>query len=119
MIGLEVGYALIPLVDKSQGGALMQRIKGVRKKLSHELGFLVQSVHIRDNLDLSPNQYHININGVTRGQGELMMGRDLAINPGATHGSLEGIPTQIQLLDWMRCGLIPPKENMPSLWATQ
>jgi flagellar biosynthesis protein FlhA len=94
MIGLEVGYALIPLVDKSQGGALMQRIKGVRKKLSHELGFLVQSVHIRDNLDLSPNQYHININGVTRGQGELMMGRDLAINPGTTHGSLEGIPTR-------------------------
>ncbi|MEZ7840903.1 MAG: flagellar biosynthesis protein FlhA [Pseudomonadales bacterium] len=94
MIGLEVGYALIPLVDKSQGGALMQRIKGVRKKLSHELGFLVQSVHIRDNLDLSPNQYHININGVTRGQGELMMGKDLAINPGGTHGSLEGIPTQ-------------------------
>jgi len=93
MIGLEVGYALIPLVDKSQGGALMQRIKGVRKKLSHELGFLVQSVHIRDNLDLSPNQYHININGVTRGQGELMMGRDLAINPGSTHGNLEGIPT--------------------------
>jgi flagellar biosynthesis protein FlhA len=93
MIGLEVGYALIPLVDKSQGGALMQRIKGVRKKLSHELGFLVQSVHIRDNLDLSPNQYHININGVTRGQGELMMGRDLAINPGSTHGHLEGIPT--------------------------
>ena len=94
MIGLEVGYALIPLVDKSQGGALMQRIKGVRKKLSHELGFLVQSVHIRDNLDLSPNQYHININGVTRGQGELMMGRDLAINPGTTHGTLEGIPTR-------------------------
>jgi flagellar biosynthesis protein FlhA len=93
MIGLEVGYALIPLVDKSQGGALMQRIKGVRKKLSHELGFLVQSIHIRDNLDLSPNQYQININGVTRGQGELMMGRDLAINPGSTHGNLEGIPT--------------------------
>jgi flagellar biosynthesis protein FlhA len=94
MIGLEVGYALIPLVDKNQGGALMQRIKGVRKKLSHELGFLVQSVHIRDNLDLTPNQYHININGVTRGQGELMMGRDLAINPGTTHGTLDGIPTR-------------------------
>ena len=94
MIGLEVGYALIPLVNKNQGGVLMQRIKGVRKKLSHELGFLVQSVHIRDNLDLAPNQYQININGVTRGQGELMMGRDLAINPGTTHGTLEGIPTQ-------------------------
>ncbi len=94
MVGLEVGYALIPLVDKSQGGVLMQRIKGVRKKLSHELGFLVQSVHIRDNLDLGPNQYNININGVVRGQGELVMGRDLAINPGMTHGTLEGIPTR-------------------------
>ena len=94
LIGLEVGYALIPLVDKAQGGVLMQRIKGVRKKLSHELGFLVQSVHIRDNLDLGPSQYNININGVVRGQGELMMGRDLAINPGVTHGTLEGIPTR-------------------------
>ena len=94
MVGLEVGYALIPLVDKAQGGVLMQRIKGVRKKLSHELGFLVQSVHIRDNLDLGPNQYNININGVVRGQGELVMGRDLAINPGMTHGTLEGIPTR-------------------------
>ncbi len=94
MVGLEVGYALIPLVDKAQGGVLMQRIKGVRKKLSHELGFLVQSVHIRDNLDLGPNQYNININGVVRGQGELMMGRDLAIDPGVTHGTLEGVATR-------------------------
>ena len=94
MVGLEVGYALIPLVDKAQGGVLMQRIKGVRKKLSHELGFLVQSVHIRDNLDLGPNQYNININGVVRGQGELMMGRDLAIDPGVTHGTLKGVATR-------------------------
>ncbi len=61
LIGLEVGYALIPLVDKAQGGVLMQRIKGVRKKLSHELGFLVQSVHIRDNLDLGPNQLSVGV----------------------------------------------------------
>lgn len=94
VIGLEVGYALIPLIDKAQGGDLMQRIKGVRKKLSHQLGFLIQTVHIRDNLDLSPNQYRININGVTRGQGELMPGRELAINPGVTHGSLNGIDTR-------------------------
>jgi flagellar biosynthesis protein FlhA len=94
VIGLEVGYALIPLIDKEQGGNLMQRIKGVRKKLSHELGFLVQTVHIRDNLDLSPNQYRININGVVRGQGELMPGRELAINPGVTHGTLSGKETR-------------------------
>jgi flagellar biosynthesis protein FlhA len=72
----------------------MQRIKGVRKKLSHQLGFLVQTVHIRDNLDLTPNQYRININGVTRGQAELMPGRELAINPGVTHGALNGIETR-------------------------
>ncbi len=94
VIGLEVGYALIPLIDKEQGGDLMQRIKGVRKKLSHQLGFLVQTVHIRDNLDLTPNQYRININGVTRGQAELMPGRELAINPGVTHGALNGIETR-------------------------
>ncbi|HBO93925.1 MAG TPA: flagellar biosynthesis protein FlhA, partial [Gammaproteobacteria bacterium] len=63
-IGLEVGYRLIPLVDKSQGGQLLGRIKGVRKKLSQELGFLVPSVHIRDNLDLLPNAYRITLMGV-------------------------------------------------------
>lgn len=94
VIGLEVGYALIPLIDQDQGGNLMQRIKGVRKKLSHELGFLVQTVHIRDNLDLAPNQYRININGVVRGQGELMPGHELAINPGVTHGTLSGTETR-------------------------
>lgn len=94
LIGLEVGYALISLVDQNQGGLLMQRIKGVRKKLSHELGFLIPSIHIRDNLDLTPNQYHININGVIRGKGELMVDRDLAINPGSISGDISGIPTR-------------------------
>ena len=60
-IGLEVGYRLISLVDKTQGGQLMARIKGVRKKLSHELGFLTPPVHIRDNLDLAPNAYRITL----------------------------------------------------------
>ena len=64
IVGLEVGYRLIPLVDKNQGGQLMTRIKGVRKKLSQELGFLVPSVHIRDNLDLSPTAYRISLMGV-------------------------------------------------------
>ncbi|MGF2002277.1 FHIPEP family type III secretion protein, partial [Staphylococcus aureus] len=57
MVGLEVGYRLIPLVDRNQGGQLLARIKGLRKKLSQELGFLMPSVHIRDNLDLLPNAY--------------------------------------------------------------
>jgi len=93
-IGLEVGYRLISLVDKKQGGELLARIKGVRKKLSQELGFLIHSVHIRDNLDFSPNEYRISFHDVTVGQGEVYPGRDLAINPGQTYGELEGQATK-------------------------
>ncbi|MGB5252969.1 MAG: flagellar biosynthesis protein FlhA [Sedimenticolaceae bacterium] len=93
VIGLEVGYRLIPLVDREQGGQLMTRIKGVRKKLSQELGFLVQSVHIRDNLDLAPNAYRITLNGVPVGEAEVFVDRDLAINPGKVFGELKGTPT--------------------------
>lgn len=94
VIGLEVGYRLIPLVDRDQGGQLMNRIKGVRKKLSQELGFLVQSVHIRDNLDLSPNAYRITLNGVAVGESEVFVDRELAINPGRVFGELKGTPTR-------------------------
>ena len=93
-IGLEVGYRLISLVDKNQGGELLNRIKGVRKKLSQELGFLVHSVHIRDNLDLSPNEYRIAFHDVIVGQGEVFPGKELAINPGQVFGELEGVPTK-------------------------
>ena len=91
MIGLEVGYRLIPLVDKNQGGQLMNRIKGVRKKLSQELGFLIPSVHIRDNLDLTPTGYRISLMGVTVGEAELMPEREMAINPGRVFGTLQGV----------------------------
>ncbi len=94
IIGLEVGYGLIPLVDARQGGELMTRIKGVRKKLSQELGFLIQPVHIRDNLDLPPNNYRISLLGVPMGEAEIQPGRDLAINPGTVYGELNGTPTQ-------------------------
>lgn len=90
IIGLEVGYRLIPLVDKNQGGQLMTRIKGVRKKLSQELGFLVPTVHIRDNLDLSPTMYRITLMGVTMGEAEIFPELELAINPGQVFGSLKG-----------------------------
>ena len=93
-IGLEVGYRLIPLVDAAQGGDLLSRIKGVRKKLSQELGFLVDSVHIRDNLDLGPNKYRISIHGVSMGEGEVIPDRELAINPGQVFGHVEGIATK-------------------------
>lgn len=90
VVGLEVGYRLIPLVDKNQGGQLMVRIKGVRKKLSQELGFLIPSVHIRDNLDLSPTAYRISLMGVTVGEAEIMPEMEMAINPGRVFGTLKG-----------------------------
>ncbi len=93
-IGLEVGYRLIPLVDKNQGGQLMGRIKGVRKKLTSELGFLVPSVHIRDNLELASNSYRITLLGVTVGEAEIHADRELAINPGQIFGSIQGIATK-------------------------
>ncbi|MDB6062950.1 MAG: flagellar biosynthesis protein FlhA [Verrucomicrobiaceae bacterium] len=93
-IGLEVGYRLIPLVDKTQGGELLGRIKGIRKRLSQDIGFLVPSVHIRDNLDLRPNGYRISIMGVTCGEGEIHPERELAINPGQVFGTIDGMPTR-------------------------
>jgi flagellar biosynthesis protein FlhA len=93
-VGLEVGYRLIPLVDRAQGGELMGRIKGVRKKLSEELGFLVQPVHIRDNLELGPNSYRITVLGAPVGESEVFPDRELAINPGQVSGTLPGSATQ-------------------------
>jgi flagellar biosynthesis protein FlhA len=94
LVGLDIGYGLIPLVNPETGGQLLPRVKGVRKKLSAELGFLVQPIRIRDNLDLAPDIYHIVMNGVVRGKGEIKVGREMAINPGHVHGSVEGIPTK-------------------------
>ncbi len=94
VIGLEVGYGLIPLVDRKQGGQLLTRIKGVRKKLSQDLGFLIQPVHIRDNLDLAPNAYRLSIHGVPLAEAEVMPGRELAINPGSVQGTLQGVTTR-------------------------
>ncbi len=94
LIGLEVGYRLIPLVDRNQGGELMGRIKGVRKKLSEELGFLVQPVHIRDNLELGPNSYRITILGAPVGESEVFPDRELAINPGQVSGTVPGSATK-------------------------
>jgi flagellar biosynthesis protein FlhA len=94
VLGLEVGYRLIPLVDKNQGGQLMTRIKGVRRKVSQELGFLVPAVHIRDNLNLGPNAYRLSLLGVTVSEAEIYPERMLAINPGRVYGTLPGLPTK-------------------------
>ena len=104
LIGLEVGYRLIPLVDRDQGGELMARIKGVRKKLSEELGFLVQPVHIRDNLELGPNSYRITILGAPVGESEVFPDREMAIDPGQVSGTLTGTSTK------------DPAFGLPAVW---
>ena len=90
-LGLEVGYRLIPLVDKNQGGELMARIKGVRRKLTHDIGFLIPSVHIRDNLELPASGYRLLIHGVPVATADIHPDRELALDPGSALGALEGI----------------------------
>lgn len=109
VLGLEVGYRLIPLVDKSQDGELLRRIRGIRKKFAQEVGFLVSPVHIRDNLELKPNAYRILLKGVEVGMGEAYAGQFLAINPGRVAGTLNGTATK------------DPAFGLPAIWvdATQ
>lgn len=104
VLGLEVGYRLIPLVDKSQDGELLRRIRGIRKKFAQEVGFLVSPVHIRDNLELKPNAYRILLKGVEIGQGEAFPGNLLAINPGRVAGQLAGTVTK------------DPAFGLPAVW---
>jgi flagellar biosynthesis protein FlhA len=94
LVGLEVGYRLVSLVDKRQSGDLLGRVRGVRRKLSQELGFLVPAVHIRDNLDLAPNIYRINLSGVPVGESVIYPDKELAINAGRVFGPLQGIATR-------------------------
>ncbi len=94
ILGLQVGYRLIPMVDTRQGGELMGRIKGVRKKLTQELGFLIPSVHIRDNLELQPGAYRLLVHGVPVAEGTVYPDREMALNPGRVFGKVEGIPTK-------------------------
>ncbi len=103
-IGLEVGYRLIPLVDRGQNGQLLPRIKGVRRKLSQELGFLISPVHIRDNLELAPTAYRLTLRGVTVVSAEVLPDRELAINPGQVHGNIDGIETR------------DPAFQLPAVW---
>ena len=93
VIGLEVGYRLIAMVDKDQGGELLERVKGVRKKLSQDFGFLIPAVHIRDNLELLPNNYRISLLGVAVGEASIHPNKELAINPGQVFGTIEGEAT--------------------------
>ncbi len=104
VLGLEVGYRLIPLVDRAQDGELLKRIRGLRKKFAQEVGFLAAPVHIRDNLELKPNGYRITMKGVEVGVGETYPGMHLAINPGRVAGPLPGTPTT------------DPAFGLPAIW---
>jgi flagellar biosynthesis protein FlhA len=104
IIGLEVGYRLIPLVDRGQGGDLLKRIKGLRKKFAQEVGFLAPTVHIRDNLELKPSSYRITLKGVEIASGESHTGQFLAINPGMVTGTLPGPETS------------DPAFGLPAIW---
>jgi flagellar biosynthesis protein FlhA len=106
-LSLDVGYRLIPLVDRNQGGELLGRIRGVRKKFAQEMGFLVASVHIRDNLELRPGGYRIALKGVEIGSGDIFPDLLLAINPGQVMGELQGTPTQ------------DPAFGLPAVWINK
>ncbi len=93
LLGLELGYRLITLVDKNRQGDLLTRIKGVRRKFAQEIGFLPPAVHVRDNLELKPSGYRITLRGVVVGEGEAFPGMFLAINPGGVTTPLIGTPT--------------------------
>jgi flagellar biosynthesis protein FlhA len=93
LLGLELGYRLIALVDKNRQGDLLTRIKGVRRKFAQEVGFLPPPVHVRDNLELKPSGYRITLRGVMVGEGEAFPGMHLAINPGGISTPLIGTPT--------------------------
>ena len=105
VLGLEVGYRLIPLVDKALDGDLLRRIRGIRKKVAQDMGFLVPAVHIRDNLELKPNGYRITLKGVEVGAGEVVVGQFLAINPGRAIGTLPGTQTR------------DPAFGLPAVWV--
>jgi flagellar biosynthesis protein FlhA len=105
VLGLEVGFRLVPLVDRNQDGDLLRRIRGIRKKIAQEMGFLVPAVHIRDNLELKPNGYRITLKGVEAGAGDVVVGQYLAINPGRALGSVPGTATR------------DPAFGLPAVWV--
>ncbi|MGC8806215.1 MAG: flagellar biosynthesis protein FlhA [Thiomonas sp.] len=106
-LSLDVGYRLIPLVDRNQGGELLGRIRGVRKKFAQEMGFLVASVHIRDNLELRPGGYRIALKGVDVGSGDIFPDLLMAINPGQVMGEVQGTPTK------------DPAFGLPAVWINK
>lgn len=107
VLGLEVGYRLIPMVDHEQQGQLLTRVRGIRKKFAQQMGFLPPAVHIRDNLDLPPTHYRILLKGVKIGKGEVQPDRWMAIDPGCAEGEVPGTPCK------------EPTFGLPALWIDE
>ncbi|WP_028579352.1 flagellar biosynthesis protein FlhA [Desulfogranum japonicum] len=107
LIELEVGYGLIPFVDASQDGELLTRIQSIRKQFAMTSGFIVPPVHIKDNLQLSPNQYTLSLKGVQITTAEMMPGYFMAMDPGMVTETIKGIPT------------MEPAFQLPALWITE
>lgn len=107
LLEMEVGYGLIPLVDTSQNGELLPRIKSIRRQFTLDMGFIVPPVHIKDNLQLKPNEYAIVLKGVKIGGGELLPGHFLAMNPGMATETIKGIET------------IEPAFKLPAVWISE
>lgn len=103
-IELEVGYGLIPLVDKQQDGTLLGRIRAIRRQFATEMGIIIPPIHIRDNLNLNPAQYRLMIKGVETAGTELMVNHLLAMDPGGTAQEIEGIDT------------VEPAFSLPAKW---
>lgn len=104
LLELHVGYGLVGLVDQAQGGELLERIRSIRRQTALDLGFVVPSVHIRDNLQLKPHEYSILLKGIQVAKGELLPRHVLAINPGHARKGLEGKPGK------------DPCFGLPALW---
>jgi flagellar biosynthesis protein FlhA len=107
LMELEVGYGLISLVDAGQGGELLQRIKSLRKQLAMEMGFIIPAIHIRDNLQLKPNEYAFLLKGVEITRGELMPGYYLAITPEDRGVTIKGVQTK------------EPAFGLPAVWLNE
>lgn len=107
LVELEVGYGLIPFVDAAQDGELLTRIQAIRKQFALTTGFIVPPVHIKDNLQLNPNQYTINLKGVNIATAEMMPGYFMAMDPGLVTETIKGLPTR------------EPAFDLPAIWVTE
>lgn len=106
-MGLEVGYGLIPLVDSAQGGELLLRIKALRRQLASEMGFIIPSIHIRDNLKLRPDEYTVLLKGIEIARGNIMLGHHLLITADNVDMKIKGIPAK------------EPAFGLPAMWITE